>query len=98
MHFHWTRADAVYRSTSGRDRHALRNLNPLADTLVMRDHEISAAAYPKLAHNTGVRPLHYLHDFAVCPPVALQTLDADRHAVAVHGAIGVFLAQVDIAL
>ena len=64
----------------------------------MRDHEIAALAHAELAHDAGVRALHHLHDFAVRAPVALHALDADRHAVAVHGAVGVFLAQVDVAL
>ncbi len=44
-----------------------------------------------------VRALHHLHDFAVCAPVSLQPLDADRYTVAVHGAVGVFFTQVDVA-
>ena len=98
MHFHRPRAHAVDGHAAGRNRHALGNLDPLADALVVRDHIIAAPAHAKLAHDAAVRPLHHLDDFAVRAPVALQALDAERHAVAVHGAVGVFFAQVDVAL
>src|SRR5450759_4522027 len=97
MHFHRASAHAVYGHSAGGDRHSLRNLDPLADALVVRDHEIAAAAHAELAHDAGVRPFQHLHDFAVGTPVALQALDADRHAVPVHGPLGVLLAQVDVA-
>ena len=98
VHFHRARAHAVDGPTAGGNRHALRNLDPLANALVMRNHIIAAAAHAELAHDAAVRPLHHLHDFAVRAPVALQALDAKRHAVAVHGAVGVFFTQVDVAL
>src|SRR4051812_11191882 len=64
----------------------------------MWNHIIAAPAHPKFAHDAAVRPLHDIDDLAVRAPIALQALDAKSHAIAMHGAVGVFFPQVDIAL
>ena len=38
-----------------------------------------------------MRALDHLHDFAVRAAVTFQAYDADRHAVAMHPAFGIFL-------
>ena len=53
MHFHRPRAHAVDRRAAGGNRHAFRNLDPLANAVVMRDHKIAAAAHAEFAHDAA---------------------------------------------
>src|SRR5262249_13832189 len=89
---------AIHRRSGGRESHPLRNLNPLADALVVGNHKIPPPAAAELADDGGMRPLKHIHDFPVRPPISFQALNADGAAVTMHGPLGFFFAQVDIAL
>ena len=85
-------------SPAGRERHPVRNLDPLPDAVVVRDHEVAVAANAELAHNRRMRALEHAQDLAVRAAVRFDAADARHHAIAVHGAPGVFLGNVDVAL
>jgi len=93
----FARADAMHIWLRRRQLHPFRNFDPLANAIVMRDHVISTPSNAKLAHDRRMGALHYLHNFAMRAAVALDTFDADGHAVAIHGTLGVFLVDVNIA-
>ena len=69
----------------GRNLHAVGDLDPLLQALVVRDHVSAAAADAELADHGGVGALQDLDDFAVGAAAGLDAGDADHHAVAVHG-------------
>ena len=90
-------ADAVDRGAGGRELHALGDLDPLLDALVVRHHVLAAPADVEFADHGGVGALEHLDDLAIGAAVGLDARDAHHHAVAVHGLFGRFGRNEDVA-
>jgi hypothetical protein len=82
--------DAVNYRTGGRDFHTLRNLDPLADPLVVRHHKLASATDPELSHHGGMGSLQNLHDLAIGAAIRLDAGDVYHDPVAVHRLLGAF--------
>ena len=65
-------AHAVGEVRRARNLHALRNLDPLLNALVGRNHEVAALADAELADHGHVRAAQNADDFAFGPAVAAQ--------------------------
>ena len=70
------------------DFHALDDLHPLLDALVVGLDEASALAHTELADQGGVRALQNADDLAFGAAVGLDTGDARDDAITVHGRFG----------
>ena len=86
--FERLRADAVDLRGRRGNRQILRNLDPVAQPLVVRHHEKSAAPHAELTHHRRMRAPEDLDDLAVSAPAGLDARDARHYAIAVHGAAG----------
>ncbi len=100
LHLHRSNADAV-RPGGGRSAarkfHAIGNIDPLVDPAIGGNHVAAAAADFELTDHRGVGALQHLDDFAIGAPTGLDARNSDDHAVAVHGALGLFRRKEDIA-
>jgi hypothetical protein len=74
----------------GRKFHALGDLDPLLDAVVVRAPRTAAAADAEFADHRGVGALQHLDDLAIGAAAGLDARDAHHHAVAVHGLFGRF--------
>src|ERR1019366_2429999 len=91
--------DAVHRGgPGGREFHAVGDLDPLVDPVVGGHHVAAAAADFELADHGGVSALQHLDDIAVGAAAGLDARDAHDHAVAVHGLLGRFRGDEDVAV
>ena len=70
-------ADAVDGRAAGRRFHPIGNLDPLANTLILRGDEVPAAPEVELAYHGRMSALQDLDDFAVGPAVSLDAGDLD---------------------
>jgi hypothetical protein len=77
-------AYAVDGRAARRDFHALRNLDPLVNALILRSDKIAAAPDVELADHGRVSPLEHFDDLAVGLPASLNAGDLDEDAVAMH--------------
>ncbi len=93
-------ADAPTRSTvtclAGQS-HVFRDLDPLADPFVVRNHEVALPANAELADHGGMGAAQHAHDLAVRFSIALDAADLGDHAIAVHRAGGGLLGDIDVA-
>src|SRR5579871_302994 len=96
FHFNRACAHAVRRSGFGQG-HVFRNLNPLADSIVVRNNEKTAPPDAKLAHHRRMRTPQHPQNLAVCAAVGFDSSDSHHHAVAVHRACSRVLSDVNIA-
>ena len=96
LHLHRRHAHPIAALCSLGQLHAFRNLDPLADPLVMRRHEIPALANAKLAHHGLMRAAQHLHDLAVGAPIPFDARDANHHAIAVHRGLRRFARDVNV--
>ena len=77
--------------------HALGNLDPLVDAVVLRHHVLAAPADAEFAHHGGMGALQHLDDFAIGAPAGFDARDAHQHAVAVHGLLAPIGRNEDVA-
>jgi len=92
------RTNTVGACSGRRQRHTLRDLDPLPDSIVVRDHEVPAATYAKLAHHRRMRPFQHAQNLAVRTAVRLDASDLHHDPIAVHRARSGFLRDVNVAL
>ena len=90
-------ADAVDLPQVAGDLHALGNLDPVLNALVVRHDGRAAPRDAELADDGGMRALEDAQDFAVGAAVGLDARDAHHDAVAVHGLAGGIGGDEDIA-
>src|SRR5271169_1236258 len=91
-------ANAIGILRSRRQFHALRNLDPLVDPIVVRDDKRSAFAMPKFAHHSLVRASKDLDDLSIGPAAALDARDVNYDPVPMHGLLRRIARYVDVAL
>src|SRR5260221_14126071 len=97
LDFHWFNANAIFRCRGRRQFAAFRNLDPLMDTLIVRNYVAFSRANSKLTHHGLVRTPQNPDNLAVCAAIALDTGDADHYAIAVHGSLRGIARDVDVA-
>ncbi len=97
FHFNGPGADAVKAGGGGGKGHVFRDLDPLADAVVVGDDEVARAADAELADDGGMGALKDAQDLAMGAAVGLDAADVDHHAIAMHGAAGVLLGNVNVA-
>ncbi len=98
FHLRGRHADTVQHRTCRGKFHAFRNIDPLLDAVVMRHHVLPAAPDVKLADHRGVGPPQHFDDLAIGAAVGFDTRDANYYAVAMHGLLGRFGRNENVAL
>ena len=91
-------ADAIGMRRGPRQLHALRNLDPLVDSIVVRDHKRSALAQPEFAHHCLMRAAKDLDDLSVGAALAVDASDVNYDPVAMHGLLRRIAGYVNVAL
>src|SRR5439155_16549460 len=80
--------DAVDPFSRSGDRQVFRNLDPVVQTVVVRNHQKPVAPHLELANHGRMRPLENLDDFTIRAAACLDARNAHHHTVAVHGIAG----------
>src|SRR5713101_3618059 len=91
-------ADAVGGLAGGGNFHALGDLDPLLNALVVRGDEVPRAPDMEFADHGGMGPRQHLENFSIGAAIGLDAGDPHQGAVAVHGAARGTGGDVDIAL
>ena len=91
-------ADAVHGRTGRRKLHALGNLDPLLDAIVVRHHVLAAPTDAELADHRGCARFRTLTISPSARPPGLDARNPHHHAVAVHSLFGGLGRDEDVAL
>jgi hypothetical protein len=96
MYFDRRRAHTILRGALLGNLQTVRDLDPLADAVVVRDHERAASLHPELAHHLRVCSPQHPDDLAIGAPIALDSSNTHQHAVAVHSLLRRFGRNKDV--